>query len=1352
MRVLLVVLWMFVAGVVQAASPVPAELEGWQDWVLKGEGFRRCPLMSGTRGATSADYICIWPGLLTIDTDEHGARLAQTWHVDVDGWVPLPGDREHWPQQVLVNGRVAPVVDRGFPALWLTQGVHRVEAQLHWAQRPQTLRIPEITTLLALSMDGSVVPAAQRQGGQLTLGRPRDADNVADSIDLSVFRKFSDGIPAMLTTQIRIFASGQPREEVFGPSLPEGFVPLALASEEWPARLDEHGLLHVQVQPGYNELTLEARAANTMDAIVARLPQAWASQEIWSYEAAPALRTTQASAAVQVDPDQAGVPQEWIKLPAWAMSDGDTLTIEQRSRGASADVENSLILRRDARLDFSGDGWSMADTIFGQMHSGWRFDALAPFSLQRAFGADGPMLVTDGTESGSRGFEWRTASVDLNAGLRMDRRSTAMPVSGWQQVFEHVTTRLHLPYGYRLIAAPGTDRGNGSWLSSWTLLDVFAAAILILLTGRMLGRIGAGVALLYLLLGYHEAGSPLWTILLVLALALVVRALPPGRLAAFLGRVRWALMVLLIVLAVPFAVGQLRAALYPQLEDVAWVEDAVSQWTDRMAESSPHTAVQQEASMPMPPAPPSPPPKVRGDEGGLDSIVVTGSRIRARDLISQYSETTVVQTGAGEPRWDLGNRYTLRWSGPVLPSQQVRLVIAPPWLVRTLRVVLVGMLGWLIWGLLRGSPTPRRKAPVASSVALLGLCALLVSPMAGARDYPPESLLEQLRERLVEAPECAPACASFARAQVIADQDDIRVVLEAHAAAPIALPLPVGDDGLVLRELRLDGRVQEALSRRDGTPWLAVERGVHRIELTYSVHDGHVALVFALPPHRVAVDGEQWQTGGLEDGRLLTETLTLTRLSEPADGPPLSSRQQFAPYVQVTRVLHLNLEWEVLTTVERLAPREGGFTLPVPTVPGEHVISTGQQVHDGQVTVAMGGDDTQFNWFSSLQHADTIQWTAPPLGERAEVWRVLVSPIWHVEFSGVPESGRLAGDTAYDPADLHEFVFHPLPGETLTVAVSRPAAADGDARAIDKLSLRSEFGKRASTHTLAFDMRASQGGEQTIHVPAQSQLLGVVRNGQHIGARVLDGQLSLPVNPGSQSYEVHLRDHAGQGAVVRTPEILMGLPAANIDLSIKLPADRWLLAATGPAVGPAVMFWGELVVMVVLAWLLSRWGRSGLRLRHWLLLVLGFSTYSWFALAVVVAWLLALEWRQHHVPRGKWRFDLMQVGLLVLTAAALGYLFAGIRVGLLGSPDMMVSGNGSSASDLRWFADMSADALPSARVISLPLWIYNVIMLAWALWLASATVGWLRRGFTAWTTGGYWRPLRKPRAAPAEEA
>jgi len=83
---------------------------------------------------------------------------------------------------------------------------------------------------------------------------------------------------------------------------------------------------------------------------------------------------------------------------------------------------------------------------------------------------------------------------------------------------------------------------------------------------------------------------------------------------------------------------------------------------------------------------------------------------------------------------------------------------------------------------------------------------------------------------------------------------------------------------------------------------------------------------------------------------------------------------------------------------------------------------------------------------------------------------------------------------------------------------------------------------------------------------------------------------------------------------------------------------------------------------------------------------------------------------------------------------------------------MHVVGNGSSAAQLNWFADRAADALPQATAFSLPMWVYKVLMLAWALWLANALIGWLREAWMAWTSGGYWQSRPEVPRAPQTAA
>jgi hypothetical protein len=48
-----------------------------------------------------------------------------------------------------------------------------------------------------------------------------------------------------------------------------------------------------------------------------------------------------------------------------------------------------------------------------------------------------------------------------------------------------------------------------------------------------------------------------------------------------------------------------------------------------------------------------------------------------------------------------------------------------------------------------------------------------------------------------------------------------------------------------------------------------------------------------------------------------------------------------------------------------------------------------------------------------------------------------------------------------------------------------------------------------------------------------------------------------------------------------------------------------------------------------------------------------------------------------------------------------------------------------------------------------PMWVYRAAMLAWAVWLAVALIGWIKWALAAWIKGDWWKPLREPKAAPA---
>jgi hypothetical protein len=215
------------------------------------------------------------------------------------------------------------------------------------------------------------------------------------------------------------------------------------------------------------------------------------------------------------------------------------------------------------------------------------------------------------------------------------------------------------------------------------------------------------------------------------------------------------------------------------------------------------------------------------------------------------------------------------------------------------------------------------------------------------------------------------------------------------------------------------------------------------------------------------------------------------------------------------------------------------------------------------------------------------------------------------------------------------------------------------------------------------------------------------------------------------------------GARTQPATVELRTPASNIETRVELADSRWILAAWGPGVGPAVLYWGEVVVFIGVAWLLGRWPRSPLRFFEWLLLGLGLSTQSWFVFSLTAAWLITMRWRESWQPPAeftRWRFNTVQVMLAAFTFITLITLvFSGIRNGLLSQPDMHIVSPGSTYGSYSWFLDQTPGAIEGPTLWSAPMWVYRALFFAWASWMAFALVRWLRWAFNAWKSHALWR-------------
>jgi len=269
-------------------------------------------------------------------------------------------------------------------------------------------------------------------------------------------------------------------------------------------------------------------------------------------------------------------------------------------------------------------------------------------------------------------------------------------------------------------------------------------------------------------------------------------------------------------------------------------------------------------------------------------------------------------------------------------------------------------------------------------------------------------------------------------------------------------------------------------------------------------------------------------------------------------------------------------------------------------------------------------------------------------------------------------------------------------------------------------------------------------------LPGDTEVQEVTVSGQARPAKPDQGRLRITLPAGSQTVIAKWREPRGMRLYQRVPTVGLPGPAVNVETVLHLPENRWLLFTRGPAWGPAVLFWGYLVFAVLVALCLGLFADTPLGITQWLLLALGLTQTTAVGGLVVAGLFLALAWRARRPQSSPLAHNALQLLLLLWILVALAVLYSVVQQGLLFRPDMQVAGAESNNAVLRWYADRVEQTTPPAGVVSLPLWVYRILMLAWALWLAASLVRWAGWSWRALGEGGLWRPIpRRPRKTTA---
>jgi hypothetical protein len=1328
-------------------------------------------------------------GTLKLDVTSNGATFTLPVTLLGADWVDLPGNVRTWPKDVKADGKALAFSERqGRPAAYLPTGTVTLTGGFDWPATPAQLALPRGLGLLELTVDGTRVTLPQVSDNTLWLvaddgRRPQGAAATAqaqpDHMDVRVFRRIEDTLPAKVITRVRLTVAGKEREETLPPVLLAGTKPNSY-SGGLPARLEADGSLKLQVRPGVHELTFLSRAEGELTLLTA--PAMPWGEEFWVFQPYPDLRLADVSGGLQIDPYQTDLPDDWRQLAAWRLTQGDALTFATQRRGAEKPPANSLHLYRTLWLDFNGKGLTVNDAINGTMWDGWRLN-LTGGTLERAT-VNGQLspITTNGERAG---VEVRTATVNVEAQSRLSTAAmglipTALTINGWDTPMTHTAATLNVPVGWDILAITGADTVNGTLVSQWNLFDLFYVLILSLMVAKLWRPSWGALTLGVLLLTFQHLAEIKVMLFLTLVLVAAVRLLPEGKLAKWAATGRYALVALIALHSWPLLVAHIQFAVYPQLSTprIAWSHTMAGGFGGVGALADMGGGGMTFESPPQPRALSAAPQmmsmekaaRARGAmrrdgaemavsmdsaDGAYDNMVTEGvvSASPRAPAMTEIDPDAKLQTGRALPQWSW-TQVSMGWDGPMAAGTTARAWLISPLLNRLINLLSAAAFALLLLrlaldGALRLPPLPTAggKGRKAAKAALAGL--LLLPLTAQANTLPDRALLDDLQRRLLEAPKCVPHCATVHAATLELTGDSMSLTLNVDALSDTMVPLPRLNTPWVSARVSVDGKPAEGAIIADGGHLhTLVRRGSRTITLSGRLPNvTDETLTFRLLPKTVAVKANGWRVSNIDEhGRprgpvMLSRITAATPKAEDKTAKPTFKPLQFPGFVTVERQIALDMRWKVSTIVTLQSGEP--TTIRYPLMDGERLLG-GLPVEDGHVVINLGRAGQRVRFDSEIDIQDTLTLTAATGTNWSELWSVSVHPKWRLSHSGLTPVYHVTGGQ-WQPQ------WRPYAGESVALTIGRPLGADGQELTVHSARLNVLPGKRATNNDLTVDIETSKPRNHTFTLPQAAKLTSLSLNSQLIQTEADGGKVTVSLPAGRHHVVMHWREEGEVPLGLRAPQVDLGVPTvANSTIQMGISPDRWTLLTRGPQMGPAVLLWGILGAMALLGIVLSRVATTPVKGWEWFLLSLGLSQLDPLSILIPIGWVLALSWRATaklptDTPRQAFMFNSVQVGLVGLTVLAVSVLFQSVKHGLLATPVTYVSGNGSSTHALIWYQDFAA-SMPEVWALTLPILAYRLLMMVWALWTAVLLLRLMRWSWQAFSAGGYWKkpqPVQK---------
>lgn len=625
-----------------------------------------------------------------------------------------------------------------------------------------------------------------------------------------------------------------------------------------------------------------------------------------------------------------------------------------------------------------------------------------------------------------------------------------------------------------------------------------------------------------------------------------------------------------------------------------------------------------------------------------------------------------------------------------------------------------------------------------------------------------EAIEEFIKKNYLKNPECSTfnTCSKINKVQLKdVGGNKIEVTYEIVARAATFVELPVLSGATMKSLSYTDGGA--LFSRRFGDKIVVkVKPGVNIIKTSNVVLPlvSSISLISSTEIGHIDWEMSGWESTE-ESQRLSAKVFNkvTAKLKEEAQDKGLEQEKQIefdgAVFVEVERLIKINSN---NITGKLFVKRSGRQELPYEVKVGisnrEKVISSGTKSEQGIVTISFAPGETHKVIDTLWEGLDGFELKYGQKANENEIiqenWIIESHPRLQVSFNGLePLNDAYLSNILPVEEGFSRAIFLPFSGDNLLVKVLSPKAKGGFFAAYDSVFITTELGEEKLIHKAQVNVRSSTAGIVTWRLEDGVQLSTV--SSQPSGAvqsQFNNGLLQLDVPVGESVLNL-VFEQKREGFKVKAPLIVFDAPVANLSWNVLANKSEWVVWVASNGLGPAVLVWGLLFVVVLLSFVFKRFFQAPFfpSTIGWVGLLAPLVTLSAFAVSVIVLFIVALEFKfrkfSKELPEKLEKikyWNLYQFLLLGLAFASFNYFLSGVYQGLLGTPDMMVRSFDLSKGIFYFFMDKANKEFLDAYVVSIPLWWWRILILIWALWISKVLVGRMGGIWGLLCFGGLW--------------